>query len=83
MAVEPIRVVDLVESFVGDEYEDVRKYENRTLLDESSVWTLHQLAAEIYAAGFDEGSRTEEARQRGKRQRKAGADAAAKTKAVA
>jgi hypothetical protein len=78
MSVEPKAIVDLVETFVNDEHYDDRKYENRTPLDESGVWSLHQLAADIYAAGFEEGVRTEEARQRGKRERKFDADIAAK-----
>ena len=70
MAVEPNVIAAMVEGFVNDEYDDDRKYENRTPLDSSGVWSLHQLAAEIYAAGFEEGARTEEARQRGTRERK-------------
>jgi hypothetical protein len=77
MSVEPKAIADLVESFINDEHEDARKYSNRTLLDSSSAWTLHQLAADIYAAGFEEGLRTSEARERGTRQRKFDADAAA------
>ena len=72
--VEPKVIADLVEAFVNDEHDDVRKYTNRTPLDESSVWTLHQLAAEIYGLGFLDGARTEEARQQGRRQRKSDAD---------
>ena len=56
---------------------------NRTLLDSSSAWTLHQLAADIYAAGFEEGLRTSEVRERGARQRKFDADSAAKSNEVA
>ena len=69
MSVEPKAVADLVEAFINDEHEDARKYSNRTLLDSSSAWTLHQLAADIYAAGFEEGLRTSEAREQGRRQR--------------
>jgi len=73
VAVEPRAIANLVETFVNDEYEDDRKYENRTPLDESGVWTLHQLAAEIYAAGFEEGLRTAECREQGRRSRKSDA----------
>lgn len=83
MSVEPKRIVELVEGFVNDEHDDDRKYTNRTPLDESGVWTLHQLAAEIYALGFQDGVRAEEARQRGKRERKFNAAAAAKTNEAA
>jgi len=77
VSVEPKAVADLVEAFINDEHEDARKYSNRTLLDSSSAWTLHQLAADIYAAGFEEGLRTSEARERGTRERKFDADRAA------
>jgi len=80
MSVEPNAIVALVEGFVNDEYSDDSKFENRTPLDESGIWSLHQLAAEIYANGFAEGVRAEEARQRGKRERKFDADAAVKAK---
>lgn len=79
MSVEPKEIAALIEAFVSDEHASVRKYENRELLDESSVWTLHQLAADIYEAGFDEGTRTHEARERGRRQRKADRDRTDKT----
>ena len=77
MSVEPKAVADLVEAFINDEHEDARKYSNRTLLDSLSAWTLHQLAADIYAAGFEEGLRTAEAREQGRRQREFDADRAA------
>jgi len=83
MSVEPKAITDLVETFVNDEHEDDRKYENRTPLDESGVWSLHQLAAEIFALGFDEGTRTQDARERGRRQRnRALADRAVKANEV-
>jgi len=69
-SVEPKAVVDLVEEFVDDEHRDAGKWANRTPLDESGVFALHRMAADIYAAGFEEGERTEEARGRGRRQRK-------------
>lgn len=78
--VEPKAIADLIESFINDEHEDARKYSNRTLLDSSSAWTLHQLAADIYAAGFEEGLRTSEVRERGARERKFDADRAAQAK---
>jgi len=78
MSVEPHAIANLVETFINDEHNDDRKYTNRTPLDSSGVWSLHQLAAEIYAVGFEEGVRTEEARQRGTRERKS-ADAGKKT----
>jgi len=83
VTVEPKEIVGLVEGFVSDEHNDARKYSNRTPLDESGVWTLHQLAAEIYAKGFEDGVRAEEARERGTRERKFDAAAAAKADEVA
>lgn len=77
MSVEPQAIANLIETFVNDEYEDDRKYENRTPLDESGVWTLHQLAAAIYALGFEEGLRTAERREQGRRSRKSDAAHAA------
>jgi len=75
-AIEPTQIAALVETFVNDEFDDDRKYTNRTPLDESGVWTLHQVAAEIYALGFADGVRTEEERHRGRRARKFRADEA-------
>lgn len=74
--VEPKAIADLVEYFVNDEHGNAEKYINRTPLDESGVWSLHQLAAKIYAAGFEEGTRTEGARWQGSRQRKLEAERA-------
>jgi hypothetical protein len=70
MVIEPKAIAELVEDYVSDEYADVRKFDNRALLDESGIWTLHQMAADIYAAGFRDGAFTEETCDRGKRQRK-------------
>jgi len=77
VSVEPKAIAELVEEFVNDEHRDAGKWENRTPLDESGVFSLHRMAADIYAAGFEEGVRVEEARQRGKRERKFDADRAA------
>jgi hypothetical protein len=83
MTVEPKAIADLVEEFVNDEHRDAGKWENRTPLDESGVFSLHRMAADIYAAGFEEGLRTSEARERGTRQREFDADRAAKANEVA
>lgn len=45
-------VVQMVEEYVYKELSDAEKYENRSPLDESGIWSLHALAAEIYAAAF-------------------------------
>ncbi len=60
----PREVVDAVEHYVSQELSDAGKYSNRTLLDEFGIWSLHRLAATIYAKGFDEGCRIEGERQR-------------------
>lgn len=53
--VEPYPVVQLVEQYVDDELQQARKYDNRTPLDESGVYSLHCLAAKIYSAGYMDG----------------------------
>ena len=75
--VEPKAIADLVEFFINDEHGNAAKYTNRTPLDESGAWSLHQLAGKIYAAGFEEGERAEGDRWQGSRQRRLDADRAA------
>ena len=77
--VEPKEIADLVEFFINDEHGNAAKYTNRTPLDESGAWSLHQLAGKIYAAGFEEGERAEGARWQGSRQRRLNADRAEKS----
>jgi hypothetical protein len=48
---------------------DARNYENRSPLDDSGVWDLHRLAAQIYALGFDDGEIVAGIRARGVAQR--------------
>jgi hypothetical protein len=67
--IEPPEVVQLVESYAEKELADARKYENSTPLDESGIWSLHRLAAAIYALGYEAGERTEAARNQGARYR--------------
>lgn len=52
----PIDVVDSVERYVDSELDQAKKYDNRTPLDESGVYTLHQLVARVYQAGWDAGA---------------------------
>lgn len=52
---EPLEVVQRVEDYVRSELGDSEKYSNRSPLDESGVWSLHALAAEIYALGWRDG----------------------------
>lgn len=65
----PQGVVQTVEEYVYSELSNAEKYENRTPLDESGIWSLHRLAAQIYAMGFDAGERIEHERGRAERQR--------------
>ena len=53
--IEPASVVQTVERYVDAELADVNKYENRSLLDESGIYSLHLLAADIYQAVEDAG----------------------------
>ena len=61
--IEPQRVIELVESYVAEELRDAEKYTNRTPLDESGVWSLHQLAREVYALGVKDGCTQESLRE--------------------
>lgn len=58
-----------VEQYVTKELSDAAKYDNRTPLDDSGVWSLHQLAAQIYARGWADGEFAEAERGRGERRR--------------
>lgn len=73
----PVEVTLLVESFVNSEHRDAAKYDNRSLLDQSGVWNLHDLAARIYALGFKDGRTVESVRENGMRQRERDAARAA------
>lgn len=67
--VEPPAVVELIEGFVDDEHRDNARYDNRTLLDDSGVFSLHRAAAQIYAMGYRDGEMAQSARDRGDRRR--------------
>lgn len=54
--VEPQEVVNLVEQFVDKTLRDAAEYINNEPLDESNVYSLHLLASEIYALGFNDGA---------------------------
>lgn len=68
--VEPRDVVDMVERYVDKAHRDAAKYSNSELLDDSGVWSLHKLAAEIYAAGYRDGETAESVKQNSARLRK-------------
>lgn len=68
--IEPQAVVELVERYIDDELRQAAKYDNREPFDDSGCWSLHELAAQIYATGYDHGERAEAERQRGERNRR-------------
>lgn len=72
--IEPTDVILKVEQYVDKEIHDAGEYSNRELLDQSGVWSLHALAAEIYALGFDDGERAEGERSRRQRGRERDAE---------
>lgn len=67
-AIEPQQVIQLVEDYVRKELDSAERYENSTPLDSSGVWSLHQLARDVYALGVKDGTQQEAARGRGERQ---------------
>lgn len=68
--IETEQVADLIERYVDQELSNAAKYDNCTPLDVSGVWSLHRLAAEIYAMGHEAGERVAMTRQRGHDARK-------------
>ena len=79
--IEPMNVVEMIDSYVRKALHDSDAYDNVELLDESGVWSLHRVAAEIYALGFRDGEDAESRRrdhaERRKDLRKEQADRAA------
>lgn len=75
--IEPQDIIQMVESYVGKELNDAEKYTNREPFDDSGVWSLHALAAKIYARGFEDGERAERERNNGQRRREREAEIAA------
>lgn len=53
--IEPPEVVEMVEQYVDQKLQEASMYDNRTPLDEDGVFSMHLLAARIYAAGFAAG----------------------------
>lgn len=62
--IEPPAVIDLVEQYIDTELHQAEKSSNRMPLDDSGCWSLHRLAADIYARGHEDGQRTESERAR-------------------
>jgi hypothetical protein len=75
--VEPFAIARLVESYVDDETRSAAKYTNRSPLDDSGVYSLHVIAARIFALGFHEGVQAEGWRQQSMRSRERDAQRAA------
>lgn len=63
----------MVERYVDREVADA-KYDNRQPLDDSGVYSLHFLAAEIFAAGVKQGEYVAHIRARGEVRRAKEAD---------
>lgn len=67
--IETPAVVGAVEMYVSDELRKATQYDNRTPLDESGIYSLHLLAAHVYAMGYDDGERAALLRADRERQR--------------
>lgn len=67
--IEPPNVIHLVDHYIDQEVRDAERYENRTPLDDSGAWSLHQLARDIYALGVADGAEQARARAGSQRQR--------------
>jgi hypothetical protein len=66
---EPFDVAQMVEEYVSKAHHDAEQYTNSELLDASGVYSLHRLAAAIYAKGWQDGHVTGSDAQRRERQR--------------
>ncbi len=53
----PASIIESVRVFVRKARLDAENYENVELLNDSQVYSLHRLAGEIYATGWDDGHR--------------------------
>lgn len=67
--IAPAAIVQAVEDYVSSEQHDAARFDNREPLDESGCWSLHKLAATIYAVGWADGERAQTERDRGLRRR--------------
>lgn len=59
-------VTQAVERYVGKELRDAEQYDNREPLDDSGVWSLHALAADIYAMAWEDAERVVTDREQGR-----------------
>lgn len=67
--IEPMNIALMVDEYAATEHDAARRYENRELLDESGIYSLHELAARIYQHGFNDGRATEALRSQGSMRR--------------
>lgn len=74
-------VVQQVDEYIRSETVQVQKYDNRAPFDESGIFSLHLLAAQIFAKGYELGQSTAEERHRGEYQRRRDAEIAAAAEA--
>lgn len=58
----PQAVAQEVDLWIDKQIEDAINFVNSEPLDESGAWSLHALAARIYAAGFSDGERVTDQR---------------------
>lgn len=65
----PPTVVNAVENYVSESHRNAARYDNLELLDDSGVYSLHALAARIYAEGFSDGENVQRLRDQGQRLR--------------
>lgn len=63
-------VVNLVDDYVRTETGQAQKYDNRSPFDESGIFSLHLLAATIFAKGYELGQLSAEARHHGEHMRR-------------
>jgi len=63
--IETPEVVQLVDGYVRKALNDAQRYDNSEPLDDSGVWSLHQLASQIYMIGFRDGENVEMLRTHG------------------
>lgn len=62
-------IVEMVDEYAQSEIADAAKYANSEPLDESGIFSLHRLAARIYAHGFHDGETAAQTRALGERAR--------------
>ena len=74
-------VVNQVDEYIRTETDQVQKYDNRAPFDESGIFSLHLLAAQIFAKGYELGQLSAEARHHGQYQRRRDAEIAAASEA--